>query len=226
MPLILASNSPRRRFLLSLLGLDFTVQAADVDETMLPGELPSAYVLRLARAKAMVCAKDGNMTLAADTAVVDGEAILGKPRDAMEAAEMLRRLRGRAHHVYTALALWTGARLLTDLCVTEVFMREYSEEEIARYIASGDPLDKAGAYAIQHADFRPAAAVQGCYACVVGLPLCHLVRLLRRAGLDISATDIPTHCQSAFNYSCSVYPLLLHEERTTTSQSVSLCNQR
>ncbi len=220
MHLILASNSPRRRFLLSLLDLDFIIQAVEVDETPWPGESPSAYVLRLARAKALACADGRSMTLAADTAVVDGENILGKPRNAVEAAAMLRCLRGRVHQVYTALALWTGARLLTDWCGTDVRMREYSEEEMERYIASGDPMDKAGAYAVQHPDFRPAAAVQGCYACVVGLPLCHLVRLLCRAGLDIS-TNAPARCQSAFDHSCSIYPLLLREGITTTSRFAS-----
>lgn len=211
MRLILASNSPRRRSLLRLLGLDFIVQAADVDETPQAGESPAEYVLRLARAKALACADGKNMTLAADTAVVDGATILGKPRDAVQAAAMLRRLRGRVHQVYTALALWTGACLLTDVCATDVLMREYSEEEITEYIASGDPLDKAGAYAIQHPDFRPVAAIRGCYACVVGLPLCHLVRLLHQAGL-VLAVDAPARCQSTFGYSCSVFPLLLQEE--------------
>ncbi|HXZ74508.1 MAG TPA: nucleoside triphosphate pyrophosphatase, partial [Streptosporangiaceae bacterium] len=158
--LILASNSPRRRELLSLSGWAFSVQPAQVDESPLPGEKPGDYVLRLAQAKAREAAaagRAGRLVLAADTTVaLDGD-LLGKPGDAAEAADMLRRLRGRSHQVYTGLAALTApdGNLVTDLCVTAVPMRNYRDEEIEAYVASGDPLDKAGAYAIQHPGFHP-----------------------------------------------------------------------
>lgn len=189
-PLILASASPRRRELLARLGLPFEVRAAQVDETPHPGETAEDFVRRLSREKALVVAaqvESGAIILAADTAVVLDGAILSKPADADEATDMLRRLRGRTHTVLTAITLLDTATgtLITDLATTTVTMRDYTDEEIAAYVASGDPLDKAGAYAIQHPDFHPVAAIEGSYTNVVGLPLEQVVAALERLGVLI-----------------------------------------
>ena len=210
--ILLASNSPRRKQLLALAGWPYCIQPAEIDETPLPGEPAEAYVLRLAESKARAAAgsaEDG-LVLAADTTVVDAGAILGKPNDADQALAMLRQLRGRSHQVLTALAVLQSrsGRLLTDVCVTDVPMRAYTEAEIEAYVASGDPLDKAGAYAIQHAGFHPVASLAGCYANVVGLPLCHLARMLRTLGLPPQA-DLPQACQAALGYQCPVYEQIL-----------------
>jgi len=219
--LLLASNSPRRRELLGLTGWEFRIRPAVIDETPLPDEEPGAYVRRLAEGKALAAgslAQPGEIVLGADTTVADGSLILGKPADAAEAAEMLRRLRGREHRVFTAVALYDprGGRLLSDLCATHVPMRDYTDEEIERYVASGDPLDKAGAYAIQHPEFQPVTALRGCFASVMGLPLCHLQRLLVRFGLDPRAelpkADLPRACQAALQYDCSIFPAVLRGE--------------
>lgn len=217
MELILASNSPRRRELLALGGWEFRVQAAEVDETPLAGEPAPAYVLRLAHAKARTVGQQlgpGALVVAADTTVVDRGSILGKPVDAADAARMLRRLRGRQHQVYTALALLHTAdqRMWETVCFTEVPMRHYQDTEIEAYIASGDPLDKAGAYAIQHAGFHPVDSLQGCYANVMGLPLCHLAHLLRGVGIQ-PAQPVPPACQAHLAYTCTVYPTILGEDR-------------
>ncbi len=189
--LILASASPRRQELLARLGLPFEVRTAAVDETPQAGEAPEALVRRLSRDKARAVAGQvapGPIVIAADTAVVlrNGGEVLGKPTDPAEATAMLRRLRGRTHTVLTAIALIDTARalLLTGLARTAVTMRDYSDEEIAAYIATGDPFDKAGAYAIQHPGFHPVASLKGSYTNVVGLPLPHLVRALKRLGLE------------------------------------------
>lgn len=210
--ILLASNSPRRKQLLALAGWPYCIQPAEIDETPLPGEPAEAYVLRLAESKARAAAgsaEDG-LVLAADTTVVDAGVILGKPNDADQALAMLRQLRGRSHQVLTALAVLQSrsGRLLTDVCVTDVPMRAYTEAEIEAYVASGDPLDKAGAYAIQHAGFHPVASLAGCYANVVGLPLCHLARMLRTLGLPPQA-DLPQACQAALGYQCPVYEQIL-----------------
>jgi len=210
--IILASNSPRRKYLLGLLGWDFRVVPADVDEATIPGETPSDYVLRLAESKARAVGeqigKDA-LIISADTTVVDGDDILGKPSDAEDADQMLRRLRGRTHQVYTGVAVHRPADiLLTDLGATDVPMRDYTGDEMRAYIASGDPLDKAGAYAIQHAGFDPVDGLQGCYANVVGLPLCHLARTLSKIGLEPDV-NVPEVCQNALGYQCPVYNLIL-----------------
>ena len=206
---MLASNSPRRRELLSLFGLEYAIRPAPVDETPRQGENPAGYVRRLADEKAWVCARTAQpeeIIIAADTTVtLEGE-ILGKPQDAQEAAGMLRRLRGRHHQVCTATAVMnmnTGA-LIPDLCVTDVPMRNYSEEELLAYAASGDPLDKAGGYAIQHPVFRPVDSLQGCHASVMGLPLCHLGRSLEKAGIT-PTVDFPAACQSSLGYNCPIH---------------------
>ena len=215
--LVLASNSPRRRELLALGGWEFSVLPAEVDESQQPGEAPGAYVLRLAESKARKCSSTAHpdMTiLAADTAVADGGEILGKPVDRTEAREMLRRLCGHKHQVYTGLAVirMSDGNLQTDLCVTAVPMRAYLEEEIEAYVATGDPLDKAGAYAIQHPGFHPVEGLRGCYASVMGLPLCHLTRTLRQVGIS-PKSDIPRGCQTSLKYTCPISSAVLRGER-------------
>jgi MAF protein len=192
----LASNSPRRRQLLSLTGIPFSVHPVDIDERSLPGEKPVDYVLRLAEEKARAALQDARSSLqddpvseiilTADTTVADGDQILGKPTGPADAREMLAGLRGRAHMVYTAIGIASSSsrRILTDLCATRVWMREYTDAEIDAYVASGDPFDKAGAYAIQHAEFHPVERIEGCYACVMGLPVCHVLRALGQFGLQ------------------------------------------
>lgn len=211
--LVLASNSPRRRELLSLGGWTFRVQPADVDETPLAGEDPRSYVERLAVEKArIVLAQSASkeVVVAADTTVADGDQILGKPLGLLEAWEMLRQLRGRSHQVYTGIAVQRRIDNLemSDVCETVVPMRHYSDAEIEAYIATGDPFDKAGAYAIQHRGFNPVPALAGCYANVMGMPLCHLARLLRKAGLPPRG-DLAQACEAALDYKCLVYKEIL-----------------
>jgi MAF protein len=218
--LILGSNSPRRRQLLGLTGWSFSVSAADVDESQYANESPTDYVLRLAetkaRATAAARAEAEPIVLAADTAVIDGADILGKPGDREEAVAMLRRLRGHIHQVYTGIALFRprDGLLLKDLCVTDVPMRVYSDEEIHAYVQTGDPLDKAGAYAIQHPTFQPVdiASMNGCYASVMGLPVCHMIRLMRM--MDIQpATDFFLSCETLLDYRrCPVSNAILNGE--------------
>ena len=218
-PLLLASNSPRRRQLLALGGWTFNVEVSNTDESILPGETPEAYVRRLAEAKARTVlgrAHPGQIIVGADTSVVSDSEILGKPLDAEDAHNMLRRLRGRTHQVYTGIAVLHASdqMLLTDVCVTDVSMRTYSDHEIEAYVRSGDPMDKAGAYGIQNPDFQPVAAMEGCYASVMGLPLCHLTVLLRRLGLTPLA-DIPDRCQTTLSYRCPVFRSILDAEDKT-----------
>jgi septum formation protein len=192
--LILASGSPRRRDLLALLGVPFTVQPSEVEEGNHAREAASAMVSRLSQAKAQALAAQirSGLIVAADTTVcLDGE-VVGKPADADDAVKMLRRLRARAHIVFSSVTLLdaqTGWRR-TELAESQVWMRNYSDEEIAAYVASGDPLDKAGSYAIQYADFRPVARIVGCYANVMGFPLCHVYCMLREVGLAQRKTHL------------------------------------
>lgn len=195
----------------------FTVSVTDVDETQRPGEFPADYVLRLAEDKARAAgarASSADLIVAADTTVVDGEALLGKPAEAAEAVVMLKQLRGRRHQVYTGLAILqiSTGRLLKDLCVTDVPMRDYSDEEIDRYVRTGDPFDKAGAYAIQHDEFHPVTGLAGCFASVMGLPLCHLLRLLDQLGLAHDPA-VPARCQTYLSYRCPVSAAILRGEQ-------------
>jgi MAF protein len=217
--LILASNSPRRRQLLGWLGQPFEVRAANIDEIPLPGEAPEGYTWRLAKEKALAvsasCQPD-DLILASDTtvAIQDRESlqmsILGKPDGATGAETMLRTLRGRIHQVYTAVALARGGTssgtVLVELCSTDVMMRDYNDAEMAAYISSGDPLDKAGAYAIQHSGFHPVERIEGCFASVMGFPMCHVLRLLDQAGI-IPQVNLPRHCLDELGYDCPVYPV-------------------
>ncbi len=195
--LILASASPRRRDLLARLNLPFKVVASCLDDGVLQGR-PEPIARRLAAAKARAVAAEhpDAAVLAADTVVADRGILLGKPTNADEARAMLQRLRGRTHRVVTAVAALlpapTGARLggrrrpLVDHATTYVTMRRYTDADIAASIARGDPFDKAGAYAIQDERLAPVAAYQGCYCNVMGLPLWTAIRLLDRAGLDLT----------------------------------------
>ena len=181
---MLASTSPRRRSLLAEAGLDFKVETADVDESTLPGERAQEMVVRLALAKACAAAagRAEGLVLGADTIVVlDGEA-LGKPSDEQAARDMLNRLRGRGHLVMTAMAVVNAASgfTATDVEYTGVWLRDFGTDELEAYIASGDPLDKAGAYAIQHEGFRPVARIQGSACNVIGLPIALTLRLIER----------------------------------------------
>ena len=202
--------------MLQWMDLTFRVRPVDIDETPLPGEAPQPYVCRLAETKALAArglAQKNELVLAADTIVADGDTLLGKPAGPDEAGQMLRALRGRVHRVCTALAvLPPGAEsAVVDLCVSQVPMRKYSEMEVEAYIASGDPLDKAGAYAIQHPEFRPVVEFQGCFASVMGLPLCHLLRVLKKVGVTLDQ-DMTRICRENLDYACAISERVLNGE--------------
>jgi septum formation protein len=205
--IILASNSPRRKELITLTGWDISTLPADIDETPLEGENPDDYVCRVAKEKAANC-KDGcrELILAADTIVIDNNQILGKPTDKEDARRMLVQLRGHTHQVLTSVVLVNpeSSRMEEELCRTKVPMRNYSEAEIDAYIDSGDPLDKAGAYAIQHTGFHPVENFHGCFASVMGLPLCHIKRMALRLN-TLSSDQLVTECQRINQYSCQIF---------------------
>jgi septum formation protein len=184
--LILASASPRRAELLHSAGFTFSVMAADVDETPLPAETASDYVLRVARAKARAVASTGQaggaLILAADTAVVTGSRIMGKPRDAEDSASMLAALSGTVHEVLTGVVVKAERRELVDLVTTRVHFLRLSPADVAWYIASGEPDGKAGAYAIQGYAARFIDWIDGSWSNVVGLPIATVNRLLKEAG--------------------------------------------
>jgi len=214
MKIVLASQSPRRRDLLSLTGFGFETLSTDIDESLKPGELPLDYVRRMSVEKAQTAAALLNsdvLVIASDTSVVDGNDVLGKPENGTDASRMLEHLRGREHSVMTAVTmiLHTGSkRELTQVAVSPVQMRNYSEQEIEAYIATGDPFDKAGSYAIQHEVFRPVEGFNHCFANVMGLPLCHVTRMLRQFDVDIPL-DIAAACQDALAYDCPVFEEIL-----------------
>ena len=209
MRLILASASPRRRELLARLGIPFEVRPVAVIEEV-DSANPAIVAGRLARMKAEAArlVEPEEPVVAADTVVVHGGEILGKPRDAAEAREMLRRLRAGSHRVITAVAVIPrgGRAALLRHPETEVTMRPYADGEIEASIARGDPFDKAGGYAIQDEMLRPVESYRGCYCNVVGLPLWTTIELLRRAGVDITAigsADMLPQCEG-----CALRPLL------------------
>jgi septum formation protein len=182
--LTLASQSPRRRELLAGLGLALEVRPARTDETPRAGEAPRDYVRRVAREKAR--AVTGAVVLAADTTVALGGEIFGKPEDDADAARMLRALAGRSHEVLTGVCVRTAAGAEREVVVaTEVAFAPLSGEEIAWYVATGEPRDKAGAYAIQGAAGAFVSAVRGSVSNVIGLPLAETLALLRAAGLPL-----------------------------------------
>ncbi len=192
--LILASASPRRRALLGEAGVRFTVMPADVDESARPGEAPAVMVVRLAAEKARAIAlrlgaMPRRLVLGSDTTVVIGEDVLGKPDDPEHAAILLGQLLGRRHTVLTGVAVLDSASgaLRTACVASDVVMRAASEAEIRAYIATGEPLDKAGAYAFQGEGRRFVERVIGSESNVIGLPLAETLALLREAGLEVRA---------------------------------------
>jgi septum formation protein len=199
--LILASASPRRRELLTQAGLTFTVASADIDEELLPGEVAAAYVQRLAEEKAQAVwnlhkltdtaedSGDALIVLGADTCVVSEGNILGKPVDAADARRMLELLSGRTHAVQTGIALVTRSKTFRALEITHVTFNVLKDAEIAKYIATGEPLDKAGAYAIQGYAARWIPRIEGCYFNVVGLPIARTVDLLAEAREMVGAAE-------------------------------------
>ncbi|HEY0757546.1 MAG TPA: Maf family protein [Ktedonobacteraceae bacterium] len=187
--LLLASSSPRRRQIINLLGLPYVTAVASEEEEAAEKRysgVPENLALWLAKHKAGVALKlpeaAGRLVVTADTTVLLDNEVLGKPRDKAHAQQLLRALRGRWHHVITSVvvcATLDGQTVMHSAsCATPVLMRNYSHSEISKYIATGDPLDKAGAYGIQHASFQPTEQIDGCYLNVVGLPVCILVDLL------------------------------------------------
>lgn len=196
----LASRSPRRRELLKQIGVAFELlllredlrRGVDVDETPLPEESPGVYVLRIARAKAQAAVRQIALrglpqrpVLAADTTVVLEGEIIGKPEDAEHAARILRALSGREHQVLTAVALALREQLETQISVSSVWFRELSEAEIRRYVATGEPLDKAGAYAIQGRAGAFVTRIAGSYSGIMGLPLAETAELLRKFDIPV-----------------------------------------
>jgi MAF protein len=188
-PVVLASASPRRRQILARLGLPYTVATSPIDEEAIQQrytgpveELARWLAEQKARGALTLPEATNALIITADTTVILDGTELGKPCDKAHARELLLSLRDRWHHVITGVSVARmhdgQPEICSASCTTPVLMRPYSEEEIAAYIATGDPLDKAGAYGIQHPDFQPTARINGCYLNVVGLPLCVLVRLL------------------------------------------------
>lgn len=215
MKVVLASGSPRRQELIGLVGIEWETMIADVDESSVHHYNPAVDVIQTAQLKAKAVAEqitEACIILAADTTVaLEGER-LNKPADPGNARSMLRKLRGKTHQVYTGLVLLdtnTG-RMVTEIATIDVPMRFYSDDEIEAYIATGDPLDKAGSYAIQHPDFQPVVGLVGCYAGVMGLPLCHLTRALRQFNIPVS-DEVASRCQLAHYYDCPIYMDILNE---------------
>jgi MAF protein len=212
----LASNSPRRREMLSWSHWNMETVSSKADETRSRGEPAGDYVCRLATLKSRAVLKDAradDFVIAADTIVVQESEILGKPRDAQHAFDMLANLRGRTHEVMTAVAVRHAGDVepRVGLCASPVQMRDYSDDEIIAYIDTGDPLDKAGAYAIQNSGFHPVVGFQGCFASVMGLPLCHMERALRGFE-DYEATDWPQICQYHLKYDCPITARIIRGE--------------
>lgn len=211
--LLLASTSPRRRQIISLLNLPYIFASASDDEDEVQKRYqgaPESLALWLAKYKASVALKlpeaSGRLVITADTTVLLESEILGKPRDKAHALELLRTLRGRWHHVITGVVVCTknnGQTVMQSAaCVTPVLMRNYGDEEIASYIASGDPMDKAGAYGIQNPSFLPTERIDGCYFNVVGLPLCTLTELLAEFGVYPSRRHIHNDTNCPWSEKC------------------------
>lgn len=180
----LASSSPRRAELLTALGFQFTQQGVDVDETRLDGEAPEAMVSRLAVAKALACDRDA-VIIGADTVVVQGDAVFGKPQTAAEAVSMLEALSDAVHQVMTGVAVRRGEHVHTAVSVTDVRFRSIDADEARRYWNTGEPADKAGAYAVQGLGGIFVASINGSYSGVVGLPVFETSQLLRNVGIGV-----------------------------------------
>ncbi|MBB5340789.1 Maf family protein [Tunturiibacter gelidoferens] len=196
--LILASASPRRHELLTQAGLTFRAEAANLNEDLLPNEAAAAYVQRLAEEKAQAVwnahrasdsSEDPLVVLGADTCVVVEGHILGKPADSADARRMLELLSGRTHAVLTGIAAITAKKTVRDLDITQVTFNVITDAEVGRYISSGEPLDKAGAYAIQGYAARWIPRIEGCYFNVVGLPIARTIALLAQAQLDTPVAE-------------------------------------
>jgi septum formation protein len=204
----LASNSPRRREMLAWVNWDWDASAANIDESQQPEETAREYVIRLAAEKAnfpIPGIQPQDIVIAADTIVVLDENILGKPMNNEQALGMLTNLRGRGHLVMTAIAIRSDdhGNSRHDICKTRVQMRAYTDQEIRQYVASGDSLDKAGAYAIQNDSFHPVVDFNGCFASVMGMPLCHLERTLRDLP-NYDQKEMATICQNHLKYICPI----------------------
>ena len=185
-PVLLASGSPRRRELLAQLGCTFTVLPPDVDESVQAGESPTAYVDRLAVEKAHAVEADPDtLVIAADTTVDLGGDILGKPVDAADAVAMLRRLSGRTHRVHTGVAMCRAGRMVHDVVTSMVSFTPLTDATIEWYVGTGEPLDKAGAYALQGAGGAFVQTVRGSVSSIVGLPLHTVVRLAADLGVQL-----------------------------------------
>lgn len=186
MQLILASQSPRRKELLTLFHIPFIIRIADIDETMDPTKDPAEEVARVSKAKAFAVPRQENdVVIAADTIVVLEDQILGKPADPQQAEAMLTALSGRDHQVMTGVTVLRGDRCLTCTEITDIHFRPLSQEEIRRYVATGEPMDKAGAYGIQGGAALFAEKLQGDYYNVMGLPVCRLFLMLREISPEI-----------------------------------------
>lgn len=182
----LASTSPRRQEILRSLGLTFTVMAVEIDESRLEGETPQQMVLRLAANKAAAAVSaDSQLVIGADTIVVLGDKVLGKPRGMDDAVEMLMKLSGRSHTVLSGVALWSPTGITSALSQTEVRFCEIGRDEARAYWHSGEPCDKAGSYAIQGRGGTFVATISGSYSGVVGLPVYELAELLGNAGIEV-----------------------------------------
>jgi septum formation protein len=183
---ILASSSPRRRQLLDLVGIAHEVKPSDIDESLIVGELPEQYAERLAREKVAVIAEASPdaLVIGADTIVVIDDMVLGKPQDVGEAESMLRRLSGRSHTVMTAVAATFDGRLASGVEIVDVTFLPLADEEISRYVATGEPMDKAGAYGIQGYGATIVRRIDGDYFAVMGLSLVRLVALFREIGVS------------------------------------------
>ena len=194
----LASSSPRRQEILRSLGLEFTVMGVEIDESRLDGESPQEMVLRLAAEKAAAAvAEDVQLVIGADTVVVLGDRVLGKPCDKDDSIEMLMSLSGRSHIVLSGVALRSSAGIKTVLTETTVRFRKIDRDEALAYWQSGEPRDKAGSYAIQGKGGAFVAAISGSYSGVVGLPVYELVELLGNAGIEVMTKTIVRACDDS-----------------------------
>ncbi len=195
--ILLASASPRRRELLDQIGVPYRVRPADIDESPLPGEEPGPYTLRIAAEKVRAGAgerRPGEIVLAADTAVVVGNRMLGKPNDEDEAFLMLRNLSSATHQVFTAVSVMDAIGVVaSSLKVSEVEFAEMADDWIRAYIATGEPMDKAGAYGIQGWAGAQIRTVRGSYSSIMGLPLFETAALLGNAGLELPQIPRPAH---------------------------------
>ncbi len=186
MQLILASQSPRRKELLGLFHIPFTVRVADIDETMDPAKDPAEEVARVSRAKAFAIPRQqDDVIIAADTIVVLKDQVLGKPADTQQAEAMLTALSGRDHQVMTGVTVLRGNTCLTCTEITDIHFRPLTQQEIRRYVATGEPMDKAGAYGIQGGAALFAEKMQGDYYNVMGLPVCRLFLMLREIAPEL-----------------------------------------